>query len=413
MGIFRNTYETRSINGYNNEEFLRLLGINNLSVDKDRLGEITYYVCQKVLCESVAKLPLKLYKETNKGIEKAINHNLYNLLKLRPNPYMSSWNFWTTIEFYRNHYGNCMVYIDTAKSGRNAGKVRGLYILNNDAVTVWYDNANIFGSGSNALWYIYKDANGKEYKLSHDQVLHFRSSISLDGITGLAVQDILKTSIDNSMSGAKFVNSYFKQGLMAGGLLQYSGNLDDKAMKLMQDKFTSMASGIKNAGKVLPVPLGFTFQPINNKLVDSQFLELNKHTAQQISAAFGIKPSHLNEPQKYQNMELQGREFYDQTLLPILSGYEQELSYKLLTSSEREQGMFFKFSVDVILRASLKDRYESYAKAITNGLLTPNEAREMEDKPLHEDGDELIVNGTFIKLRDVGKQYNIPSEGGE
>jgi len=404
LGLFRNSYETRDINGYSNEEFMRLLGINNLSVDKDKLGEITYFTCCKNLSEAVAKLPLKLYKETQKSIEKATDHYLYSLLKIRPNPYQSAWNFWTTAELTKNHFGNCMVYIDVVKVGRSSGKIKGLYILNNGSVQIWVDNAGLI-SNDNALWYIYTDNNGNEYKLNHNQVLHFKTSMSLDGITGLAIQDILKISVENAQSGQKFINNYFKNGLFAKGLLQYTGDIEPNAMKKMQSKFESMANGIANAGRILPVPLGFSFSTIDNKLVDSQFLELNRYTALQIAAAFGIKPNQLNEQAKYNNMEMQQREFYVDTLLSILTMYEQELSYKLLTESERNQGMFFKFNVDSILRASFKERMDGYATAINNGVMKPSEAREKEDLPYEEDGDKLIVNGTFVPLKDVGIQY--------
>ncbi|WP_019850634.1 phage portal protein [Desulfitobacterium sp. PCE1] len=401
------------MNGYSNEEFMRLLGINNLSVDRDKLGEITYFTCVKILSESVAKLPLKLYKEKKQGTEKAVNHYLYSLLKLRPNPYVSSWNFWSNVEFRRNHYGNCFVYIDTAKIGRGSGKVKGLHILDNNNVHIWVDDAGLIGN-ENAVWYIYTDSKGKEYKLSHDQVLHFRTAVSLDGITGLAIQDILKTSIENSQSGQKFINNYFKNGLMAGGILQYSGEIDEKAIRKMQSKFQNLASGLENAGKILPVPLPFSFQTISNKLVDSQFLELSQYSAKQIAAAFGIKNNQLNEQVKYQNMELQQKEFYIDTLLPILTLYEEELSYKLLTNRERNEGMFFKFNVDSILRGTFKERMEGYATAINNGIMKPSEARDKEDLPFDGDSDKLIVNGNFIPLSMVGQQYtNVPLEGGE
>ncbi|ACL19510.1 phage portal protein, HK97 family [Desulfitobacterium hafniense DCB-2] len=413
MGLFRDSYETRNINGYSNDEFMRLLGINNLSVNKDKLSEITYFICIKTLSEAVAKLPLKLFRETQKGTEKAVGHYLYSLLKLRPNPYMSAWNFWTTIEFQKNHFGNSICYIDMVKSGRDSGKVKGLYILDHKNVQIWVDDAGLI-SKDNAVWYIYTDNNGKEYKLCHDQILHFRSAISLDGITGLAIQDILKMSIENAQNGQKFINTYWKQGMFSKGLLQYTGDIGEKAMKTMQSKFESMANGISNAGRILPVPLGFNFTTLDNKLVDSQFLELSMWSARQISAAFGIKPNQLNMEQKYSNMELNQREFYLDTLLPVITAYESELTWKLLTEQERNEGMFFKFNVDAILRADFETRMKGYGIAIDKGFMTPNEVREKEDLPTDPDGDKLLVNGTYIPLSMVGQQYtNAPLKGGE
>ena len=413
MGFFKKAFEKRDVNGYSNEEFLRLLGIDTLTIDKDKLGEITYFTCCKVLSESIAKLPLKLYKEADKGIQKATEHYLYQLLKVRPNPYCSSWAFWSSVELNKNHFGNAYVYIDTETVGRNAGRIKGLYMLPSDKVTIWVDNAGII-SKDNAIWYVYTDNNLKQYKFNYQQILHFKTGMSLDGISGLTVRDILKVSVENAQAGEKFINNYFKNGLLVRGILQYTGDIEPKAMQVMRQKFETMASGLSNAGRILPMPLGFSFQTLNANMVDSQFLQLNKYTAQQIAAAFGIKPNQLNEQGKYNNLEMQEREFYTDTLLGILTMYEQELTFKLLTDKERNSGYFFKFNVDAILRADFKTRMDGYGVAINNGIMTPNECRQKEDLPSDDNGDQLIVNGTYIPLKMVGQQYtNNGSSGGE
>ena len=50
------------------------------------------------------------------------------------------------------------------------------------------------------------------------------------------------------------------------------------------------------------------------------------------------------------------------------------------------------------------------SKAVNNGIYTPNEAREYLDKPSKEGGDELVMNGNYIPITDVGKQY---AKGGD
>ena len=49
-------------------------------------------------------------------------------------------------------------------------------------------------------------------------------------------------------------------------------------------------------------------------------------------------------------------------------------------------------------------------QAVNNGIYMPNEAREYLDIPWAEGGDRLIVNGNYIPLTDVGKQWD---KGGE
>lgn len=410
MGIFNQSIKSRTINRINNsisDDLMRLLNIDPNTINKNKLSEITYFTCLKLLSESIAVLPLKMYQESNQAINKASDHSLYNLLKTRPNPYMSSFNFWASVELNRNQHGNSFVYVDTDR-----GKVKGLYILPSDRVTIWVDDAGII-SKDNAIWYIYKDKNEKEMKINHRQIMHFRTSMSFDGITGMSVQDVLATSIENSQASQQFINNYWRNGMMAKGLLQYTGDISDDSRNMMRTKFESMSSGIKNAGRILPVPIGFSFSTIETKLIDGQFLELSKYNALQIAAAFGIKSHQLNEQAKFNNYEQAMKEFYTSTLLAILTQYEQELSAKLLTQREREQGYYFKFNVDVIMRGEFESRIKALSEGVKNFIYTPNEARAKEELTPLEGGDKLYANGNVIPLDMAGQQYVKDVEGGE
>lgn len=51
------------------------------------------YACVRILTETIAGLPLHIYKYTAGGKEKAANHQLYYLLHDEPNPEMTSFVF--------------------------------------------------------------------------------------------------------------------------------------------------------------------------------------------------------------------------------------------------------------------------------------------------------------------------------
>lgn len=137
---------------------------------------------------------------------------------------------------------------------------------------------------------------------------------------------------------------------------------------------------------------------------DSQFFELKKYSALQIAGAFGIKPNQINDYEKssYANSEMQNISFYIDTELFILKQYEEELDYKLLEPSDRRQGKYYKFNENVILRTDAKSQATILTGYVQNGIYTPNEARSYMDKPRKEGGDELICNGNYIKVAQIG-----------
>ncbi|WP_427340641.1 phage portal protein [Caloranaerobacter sp. DY30410] len=391
---------------------LEWLGITSDEVDvtgKNALKEITAYTCIRILTDTISKLPLKIYQESN-GIRKATDHYLYPMLKLRPNPYMSASDFWKTIESQRNIYGNAYVWIDVSKKGRNAGKILGLYPLDSTKIKIYVDDVGLISSKNN-IWYVYTDNLGNEHKIQSDEILHFKA-LTTNGIIGISPIEYLKNSIENAKSAEQFLNNSFKNGMQTKGIVQYVGDLNPKAEQTFREKFEQMSNGLKNANRISLLPIGYQFQPISLKMTDAQFLENTQLTIRQIAAAFGIKMHQLNDLERatHTNIAEQQREFYIDTLQSILTMYEQELTYKLFLDREIQEGYYVKFNVDSILRSDIKTRYEAYRTGIQSGFLTPNEVREKEELPPDPNGDKLLVNGNMMPIEMAGLQYK---KGGE
>lgn len=391
---------TKTTYSLTDKKVFELLGINRTEVG-DRVGEITYFKCLKVLSDDLSKLPLQIFKSTNNGKAKVKNYLNY-ILKTQPNPYMSASTFWSTVEFNRNQYGNAFVLAE-----REKGKIKYLEILPSESVNIVIDDKGIF-KNENAIWYKFIDDKGKTHVFNKDEVLHFKNWITVEGkgLWGISTANILKNYIDRGLYANEFITKLVKNGMISDKLvIQYTSNLDEKAEKaLISHMETFSANG---SGKYLTMPLGLNIQNLSSKLVDSQFLELNKYNATQIASAFGISLQQINNFDKgnFANASVQQEIFYKETLLPILTQYEQELKIKLLTNKEKNNDYYFRFNVDAILRSAFKERVNSYAVAINNGVLTPNEARELENRPSMEGGDNLLGNGNYMPLKMAGIQW--------
>ena len=378
-------------------DFLNLNG-----VDGKALSEATYFACLKVLSEAVGKLPLKLLQYNNRnGVVNARQNPLYDILKTRPNPYMTSTTFWSTIEYNRNHYGNAYALIN------GAGSKMTLWVLESSRVTILNDDKDIFNKGKNKIYYVYQGEKGT-YTFSADEILHFKTSHTFDGITGLSVRDQLKMTIDSNSKAQTMLNNLYKSGFTAKAVLQYTGSLSDDKTKLFIKGIEEYAKGSKEGvDSIIPIPLGANLTPLNVNLADNQFLDVKKYTALQIASAFGIKPYQIGDYDKssYASAEAQQLSFYVDTLLYILKQYEEELSYKLLSQEDRQNGLHFKFNVGVILRADLKTQVDTLSKAVSSFIYTPNEARAYLDMEARDGGDRLLGNGAYIPVELTGSQY--------
>ena len=381
--------------------FLDYLGVRD--VPPEALSEATYFACLKVLSEAIGKLPLKLLQHNDKnGVTTARDHALYKVLHDRPNPYMTATTFWSTVEYNRNHYGNAYVLID------GAGSDLKLWIMETKNVEIWYDDMKLLGENPD-IYYIYS-YGGKRYQFGSEEILHFKGSNMLDGITGISVRDQLKATIGGANKAQTLVNNMYESGFTAKAVLQYTGNLNDENTRTFVENIEKYAKGkLKGQGieNIIPIPLGSSLQPLNVKLADNQFIEVKQYSALQIASAFGIKPYQIGDYTKssYASAEAQQLSFYVDTLLYIIKQYEEELTYKLLSPMEIDSGLHFKFNVSVILRADLQTQITSLSTAVNSFLYTPNEARAFLDLESKEGGDELLGNGASIPVRYAGSQY--------
>ena len=343
------------------------------------------------------------------GVYTVREHPLYSILHDRPNPYMTASTFWSTLEFNRNHYGNAFAYI------QDAGKRMKLWILPSDKVTIWYDDAKRLSDVPD-IYYFFQTDDGI-MTFTNEEILHFKSSNSFNGVEGVSVREQLKATINGNQKAQKMLNSLYDSGFTGKAVLNYTGNLSDANVETLISQINAYVKGdMKNNGieNIIPIPFTFNLTPLTAKLADSQFIEIKQYSALQIASAFGIKPYQIGDYTKssYASAEAQQLSFYVDTLLYNLKQYEEEIAYKLFSDAERESGIFVKFNVNVILRADLKTQIETLSAAVSNFIYTPNEARAILDMGAKEGGDKLLGNGASIPVELTGIQYTKTEAGG-
>lgn len=394
----------KAVNGRTDLDLMTLLeflGIDPTSLSVRGTGalkEATVYACIKILSEAVGKLPLKVYQEGERGHRKATEHQLYRLLKYRPNPHMTTSQFLRLIEVHRNVYGNAYALIWRGRGNR----ILGLYPLDPAQVTVYVDDLGIIGD-ENRVWY---EVGPERRRFSQDDILHLKA-MTTDGLVGIAPLDYLRYLAENGAAATRFINQFYRQGLATRGIVQYVGELNAEARERFRREFEELSAGLKNAHRIAMLPIGFQFQPLQITMADAQFLENTELTIRQIAAAFGVKMHQLGDLSRatHTNIEQQNRQFYADTLQAILTDYEQEFTWKLFTEEELAAGYYVKFNVDSLVRSDLKTRYEAYRTGVQGGFLMPNEVRALEELPPVEGGDQLLVNGNMIPITMAGQQY--------
>lgn len=137
---------------------------------------------------------------------------------------------------------------------------------------------------------------------------------------------------------------------------------------------------------------------------DQQLLESRQFTVEEIARWFGVPSVLINQS----NVTAWGtgidaliEGFYKLTIRPLLVSIEQALTKRVLTPAQRAV-LSVEFSLEGLLRSSLKDRAEIYSKLVQNGLKTRNECRQLENDPPVQGGDELTAQTNLAPLSKLG-----------
>jgi len=329
------------------------------SVNRDSaMRQWSVYACVSLISETMAMLPLKLKVRTSDGgTDDAANHPLYELLKLTPNPSMTSFTWRESQQANLLCSGNSYSWIE-----RVGSKIIGLWPLepqNVKPVKPSQDDRVKYALNKGELLYIVKDGT-TERAIAGRDILHL-VGLGWNGLVGESViTNFAKETVGNAISLDEFQGKFFKNGLHVSGTFEHPDTLGehkDAFIAALKEKY----SGSGNTGVPMILESGMKWNAQKVSLVDQQFLEQMDATALQICGIFKVPPSKIGiygKGTSYNNTEQQGKNFLDTTMLQWLVRWEQSLDVKLLTPEERKKGMFIKFNFDALLRPDAKTRAE-------------------------------------------------------
>lgn len=335
-------------------------GIDNSTL---ATNETIYSVVTR-LSNSMATLPLKLYKNydtaTNSASDTLIND---------PNPNMTGFEFIRSLEVSRDEKGNGYALVE--RNARN--QVKRLTPIVADHV------APVMEQGTGELWYEVTGLDGNRYYFHNSDIIHVKHIMGSNSLKGISPIDVLKNTIDFDRAVKEFSLKEM-QGAPNSFVLKYGANVDAEKRKRIIEDFKRF---YKDNGGILFQEPGVEIDEIGRKYVAADILTTERITRSRVANVYNIPSIMLNdtEGQSYSSNEQLMRMFVDLTLMPIVRQYEQEFNRKLLTSSERKAGYYFKFNTKALLRADTKTQADYYAQAIRNGWMSQDEVRQKEDLP--------------------------------
>jgi HK97 family phage portal protein len=357
------------------------------------------YACVRVISETIASLPLHVYRHETGGAVPAPEHRLYRLLHYAPSAEMTSFTFRETLMSHILLHGNGYAHI--LRDG--GGRIIRLYPL------LPYKMDVARGDDGEIYYTYWRDRDearpGQKdggVALSRDDVLHV-PGLSNDGMVGLSPIAMARNSIGLARATEQYGAGFFANSATPGGILECPGESNKAAPEAIRTAWEGLYKG--SSSRIAVLSGGMKFTPVSIPPNDAQFLETRKFQLNEIARIFRVPPHMIGDLEKssFSNIEQQSLEFVKYTISPWIVRLEQAMFLSLLTEAEQEK-YFIKFNLDGLLRGEYESRMRGYQIGINSGFMSPNDARRFEDWPLipaEKGGDDYRMNSAMKALEDL------------
>jgi len=354
--------------------------------EEDALSITAVWCACQILAGTIGSLPLPLYERIDIGKERAVDHPLYNLLKLKPNSEMSAISYRESMMLHLMLWGNHYSEI----SRNNANVITELWPLLPYKMS-W---KRIDGK----IIYIYNLPDGTQALLPKERVLHI-SGLSPNGLFGYNMVTKGKEALGISAALEEYAGRYFSNNAKPPVVIEHPGDLGKDAANNLKTSWNEVNAGLSNSHRVAILEEGMKLKEFGSDPENSQVLQSRKFSVNEVARLTNMPPHMLKDLDKatFSNIEEQGIEFVTYTLRTWLVRLEQGYSLQLLSDSERDT-YFWEHLIDGLLRGDTEKRWGAYDHGFRSGVWSPNDIRAMENKNKVKGGDQRFIDGNLFPL---------------
>jgi HK97 family phage portal protein len=345
-----------------------------VSVDR-AAGLSAVWACVTLIAGTIATMPLVLYRRTDDGRERALEHPLYDVLHTRPNPVQPVVTFWESLVSALLLRGNGYAMLTRDDDGR----VRALWYVNPDRVQV---DVTKTGRLTYQVW-----TGGSSTRVSDANMLHVVGPMSDDGYQGRSVIATFRETLGLGLALERYGGEFFANAATPKGVLKTAARLSQPARDNLTAALDAGHAARGRRHRTLILEEGLEFQALGVSHEDSQFIEVRRFTTEEIARIFGVPPHMIGADIKgsmtYSNSELESLRLLKHTLGPWLARIASAVNHACISPLERRQ-MYAEYLPDALLATDTAGRYAAYKTGLEAGFLTLDEVRRKENLPALE-----------------------------
>jgi HK97 family phage portal protein len=355
------------------------------------------YSAINIISETLATLPLDLFKKTAAGKEFAYDHAIYELLVAEPNELQTWFTFMHSLVSSALRHGNGYAYIHR----NGAGRPVALEFLENGECSPVY---MVIGRTK----YLYYYVNG--VMTEKRDILHI-TCLGSNGVVGKSPIALHNEGMGLAKAAEVFMARFYGKGANMSGAFTTDGTLPDKSFDRLHKQLKEKYAGLANSHEILLLEAGLKYQRFSVTPQEAEQLLTRKFQVEEIARIYRVPLHKLQSLEKStnNNIEQQTEDFKTDCIAPWCERIEQEFKRKLLLPDEKRTHLF-NFNMDYLMRATPTARSTYYTNRFATGSITSNEIRTREgdnrlENPLM---DVPYVQSGFQPLREENWTKALP-----
>lgn len=334
------------------------------------------------LSRSLAALPLHAHRKTANGPEKIVG-GLETLIHEAPN---AEWTSFKLRQYFWQQVftgGRGLLWIE--RSGSN---ITGLYPVNPTKAKITRDSMGRTSYEIGGKVYPAADVIDVPFMLKADGVSHYGPIV--------LGQAAIQLAMAMSQYGAKFFAGGGVPPLALVGPMPAGAEAMKRAMADIQ---RSMDTAKASDKPLFPIPPGYELKPVGFDPDKGQMTDARRFSVEEIARVYQIPPVFLQDLTHgtFSNSEQQDLHLVKHLIAQWVQAFEEELNLKLF--GQRNGGRYVEHNLDGLMRGDFITRMNGLGQAVQNSILTPDEARALENRPAKGgNADKLFMQGATVPI---------------
>lgn len=348
--------------------------------------------CVRVISETVASLPIHVYKRLDNGDrELARGHRAYRLLHDMPNEYQTSFEFFESALRSILTRGAFLAEI-VLNARQDVSELRPLD---------WARTQIMKDPETGLRVFRYRKDDGQAEDYLDSEVLF----IPGPGCTPWKVTSLIEQHSDVfqlAEVAQRYVKEYISKGALGPAYATFPQNLGDKGRDSWLGWFRKNFTGINSTRGNIPIfDNGGKLEALQIDHQKMQLADLRRFCVEEAGRVFHVQLHLIQELSRStnNNIEHQGIEFAIHTIRPWLVRIERRLNYTLFGPIEGIE-YYCEFDMDGLLRGDSEAQAAILAAEFQNCVRTPNESRRKRNlnRIDHPNADKLWRQGATVPI---------------